>query len=46
MTGLDFGVGRMPWAWFAVAALLLLLLPLVIGTGLVFFGAMNGSCGL
>jgi hypothetical protein len=33
MTGLDFGVGRMPWAWFAVAALILLLLPLVTSTG-------------
>jgi branched-chain amino acid transport system permease protein len=33
MTGSDFGVGRMPWAWFAVATLVLLLLPLVTSTG-------------
>lgn len=29
MTGSDFGAGRMPWIWFAVAAIALLGLPLV-----------------
>jgi len=31
MTGSRFGVGRIPWIWVAVSAVLLLLLPRVIG---------------
>ncbi len=29
MRGLSFGVGRVPWSWFAISTLLLLLLPQV-----------------
>ena len=46
MTGSDFGAGRMPWAWFAVATLALLLLPLVTGTGTPTLLAIGGLVAL